>query len=390
MPSRSFWAVIAGVAVTASLAPAAAASAGSALVPAPRLLRAHAEVGQIRLTWKGVAGALSYRVSSSPKGNGCRSTGLSCNVPATTSTPWRFSVRAELAGGRSARSAWTNALPIRRVMLLAGQSNATGAESYATDPVTHVDYFADGQASDADRKSSLIWPGVPWMVQSFPDVKPLPIRTPQYIADIEHQGTTVRIFGPELGIARQLWEDLSLPVTIVKVALPASLTNGWKGGSDPNDQLNRAATLVQQTMVYEASRGRLPVVSAIFWMQGEGDTNRSAWADAYEDGLRALVNNMRSVVPGAQTTPFVIGRISTTAWWAVQQAAGLCVDACSEQIAADATIRDAEAAVAASVPRAALVETADLPRAGPLLHISNVGELALGRRMATAVEPLLP
>ena len=48
----------------------------------------------------------------------------------------------------------------RALVLLAGQSNATGWESYAIDPTTHVNYLAPPYANAADARSTISW--MPW------------------------------------------------------------------------------------------------------------------------------------------------------------------------------------------------------------------------------------
>jgi hypothetical protein len=365
---------------------------GSAASPvAPAKVTAKPTATGIAVHWSRVPGRPTFSVTSTPPGKGCTTTALTCTIPVDDTVPWTFSVTATAAGATSAPSAPTTAVRVRRILVVAGASNAVGFESYAIDPTTRANYFAAPYASPTDASSTLVW--LPWVTDPAPRVVPVPLRTPQRLLATTPVIGGRQVFGPELGLARQLYADTGESVTIVKVGVPANLYNFWKGGPKPSDAVNHTATLVGEVMAYEAHKGRLPVISGVFWAQGESDTNSATWAGAYQGRLTQLVASLHAVLPMASTTPFVIAKISTTAWWEGLAAGGACPAGgsdCSEQLAADATVRAAEDAVAGSDPTVRTVDTVDLARTGVMLHLSNVSELAMGRRMALAAEPLLP
>ncbi|HVM64960.1 MAG TPA: hypothetical protein VMU14_08875, partial [Acidimicrobiales bacterium] len=91
-------AVLAGVSasvglVCAIVVPSAVGAATT--LPAPSLT-VRPEVGAVRLSWPAVPSPtrVTYVVTSSPTGKGCQTAALSCRVPVTDSTPWRFQVTA--------------------------------------------------------------------------------------------------------------------------------------------------------------------------------------------------------------------------------------------------------------------------------------------------------
>ena len=386
-----FGRIVAGVALV--LGPlVVTAPAGAAVGPTtPARITARPAATGISLHWSRSPGRPTYTVSSSPPGKGCTTAAVTCTVPVDDTTPWTFSVTASDGRTTSAPSASTTPVRTRRVVIVAGASNAAGFESYAVDPSTRVSFFAPPFASPTDRTSTIVW--LPWLTDPAPKVVPMPLRTPQRITATTPDTGGRQIFGPELGLARQLFADTGESVTVVKVSVPANLYRFWKGGSDPKDAVTHTVELTSSVMAYEASRGRLPVISGVFWVQGESDTNSSLWAEAYQRRLTELIASLHAELPMAAGTPFVIAKVFTTPWWNVVAGAGVCPAGgtdCAEQLAADATVRAAEDAVAAADPTVVAVETRDLPRTGVMLHYSNVAELAVGQRMALAAEPLLP
>ena len=370
----------------------AAGPAGATVAPTtPARIIAKATATGIALHWSRSPGRPTYTVSSSPPGKGCTTTAVTCTIPVDDTTPWTFSVTASDGRTTTTPSASTTPVRTRRILIVAGASNAAGFESYAVDPTTKVNFFAPPFTSPTDRSSTMVW--LPWLTDPAPKVVPMPLRTPQRIVATTPVTGGRQIFGPELGLARQLFADTGEAVTVVKVSVPANLYNFWKGGSRPNDAVTHTVELTSQVMTYEASKGRLPVISGVFWVQGESDTDSLLWAEAYQRRLTELIASLHAELPMSPSTPFVIAKVFTAPWWQVVAGAGVCPAGgsdCSEQLAADATVRAAEDAVAAADPTVATVDTIDLPRTGVMLHYANVAELAVGQRMALAAEPLLP
>ncbi|QDU56694.1 sialate O-acetylesterase [Aeoliella mucimassa] len=113
-------------------------------------------------------------------------------------------------------------------------------------------------------------------------------------------------------------------------------------------------------------------LDGMIWMQGESDAVADA-SLAYEDNLRDFISDVRTTY-GADL-PIVIGQLS------------------SNQTSLNSTyreqIRAAQAAVAFSEPKTALVYTDDFALQGDFLHFSATGQHDLGYAFATAMQPLV-
>lgn len=251
----------------------------------------------------------------------------------------------------------------RLVLIVAGQSNATGLGSYAVDPTTGVDYLTKPYATKADHEDTITWLQSGLVVDEKPEVS---LDTPQMRAIIGNKEGK-QIFGPEIGLARTVTAETGEPLTIIKVTYPGTLLGGeW----DPGDSLwKKMVKFVDATIATDAARGVTDHVGGFYWVQGEADSVCPICAEYYQYHLTEFVQALRSdaIVPTA--SPIVLGKT-----WMSKNPKG------SDEV------RAADDYVAAHEPNVYEVDTKDLPR--PLgLHISNVGELALGKDMAKVAVP---
>jgi hypothetical protein len=114
-------------------------------------------------------------------------------------------------------------------------------------------------------------------------------------------------------------------------------------------------------------------------------------ADAYQTNLSTLTSTLRDDLPMDPSTPIVLAKESLAAWLGFAAYSGLCpkVD-CTAIDQGDGEVRAADDWVAAKLPHVVAVDTIDLPRTGVLIHLSNVGDLAIGARIAQATDSSMP
>ena len=380
--------VTAGALVVPSAAPAGAAT----VLARPTGVKVTPGSGSVTVSWAAVGAGVTYTVTSVPAGLSCTTTTTSCPLTDTVSTPYTFSVVASAPGDTSSPpSAATPALKPHLVLVVAGQSNANGFESYPVDPVTGVNYFAAPYVNGADTHDLLTWE--PWSVLQGAGANPVPLDTPQQIT-----GTSgpVTIFGPEIGLARQLWTDTGRSVTIVKTAYEGtSLAVNWnpaKTGTAPDGLFVGMVNDVDRVLAADAAAGQFDVLGGVYWYQGESDATKAGWAKKYQAHLTTFIADVRADLPLNPSAPFAIaeqdisqyiGYLDVTTPLSSGKDAGYLSD--------NATVRAADVAVAVSVPHTYLVDTLGLSRVAPLdIHLDNVAELALGQQLAKVTESHLP
>jgi hypothetical protein len=177
------------------------------------------------------------------------------------------------------------------------------------------------------------------------------------------------VFGPEIELARMIYADTGQSVSIVKDSIPgSSLAVDWRG----LEYVDAMLDLVRNTINADARAGYADTVAALYWYQGESDATVPAWAIAYRRNLEAFIAGLRSK-PLMASVPVVLVKESVIC--------PLCVG--------NTQVRRADDCVAAHRAHVVTVDTADLTRIDGWVHLSNVSELALGRRLALASESLL-
>jgi hypothetical protein len=223
---------------------------------------------------------------------------------------------------------------------------------------------------------------------------PVPLDSPQQVLDGAQGATT--IFGPEIGLARQLWADEGRPLTIIKAAYEgSSLAVNWnpKGtGVPPNGLFPAMVAKVQSVMAADASNGQFDVLGSFNWYQGESDAGNVNDAKHYQSRLTKFIDAVRKRLPMAATAPVVLVKEDSTGYDNYTLNSGEATPAEeAELLKGNAEVRAADDWAAANLPAVVEVDSLGLTRVGPLdLHLSNVSELTLGNEMATVSEPLLP
>lgn len=279
---------------------------------------------------------------------------------------------AALVGGPSAPSAQaTTSTKTLTILVVAGQSNAVGYQSYVVDPKTHVDVFTGPSSSPADKHVLLMWTesGVP---SSGPT--PVPLDTLQKL-----EGAPSAIFGPEVGLARRLYADGDHELLIVKVAYSGtSLAIDWQ---PKQPDFLALVSRVDQATQWAKAHGFDPVIGGFYWMQGETDAMQASTAAAYAGNLKSFLSNVRAELPLRSTTPIVVGQIDIADYIEFLKTVHKCMTpSCSGETRWNAEVMAAQAD--ASGKYVYVASTATYPRYEDFLHLSNAGELDLGKRFA--------
>ena len=362
------------------------ASAASTLAP-PGNVSAKAGPGYYVVKWGKVPGTgVTYTVTGGSRATTCVVIDrAACNVPAISTAPVRFRVTASRGMNISRPSAPTRSLATRLVLLVAGQSNAMGYESYAIDPITKVNFFKSPYANGADRLSTITWkmPFVP----NTPNGSFAPLATPQRF--VSPTGSP-QMFGPELGLARRLYRDGVGVVGVVKVAYAGtSLASDWPPAG--GNLYGKMIDFVRQQMTRDAASGIVDVLSAAYWYQGESDALDAVMARDYANNLSVFIASLRRDLPFTPRAPVVLVKESLASYIAFRLASGSCgeIGGCLEATARDGLVRTADDTVAATLPDVLTVDSLGLARVTVGIHLSNNAELTIGTLMASATESYL-
>jgi hypothetical protein len=175
------------------------------------------------------------------------------------------------------------------------------------------------------------------------------------------------VWGPEAQLAFRWSQDHACgDLRIVKYArgetgLAASPRGRDWSPSSRDEVWDKATSELDAAKAALKAQGLSVQVGAVFWMQGETDAQDAAKALAYRQNLTDLVMRIRARW-GDDETKIYIGQIDrppgSTGWEKVRQA---------------------QAAVAASVPGVRLIDTDPFPRqAADKTHLTGQGQVQLG------------
>lgn len=270
--------------------------------------------------------------------------------------------------GASASGAVARAKPVLDVLVVAGQSNALGYQSFVTDPVTHADVFTDKTRSAADSRVLFMWTesGVP-----SNGAAPVKLDAPQDLV-----GAPGPIFGPEVGLARALWAEGHHSLLVVKVAYSGSgLAEDWMPGDADFQAL---VARVQQAVAWADQNGFEPRVDGLYWMQGETDAMSATTAAAYGANLSTFLKAVRTDLPMEPRAPIVLGVIDLADYVDFEIGHHLCPTAsCGAEKRWNDEVMTAQERAASRDDF--VTKTASLPRYEDFIHLTDAAELALGK-----------
>lgn len=275
------------------------------------------------------------------------------------------------------------------ILIVAGQSNAAGAESLVSDPDHNIDVFGAQSVLPADSQVQMLYDDGLGN-NSLNKGNLVPLNTLQ-----QPNVSTPAIFGPEVGLSRELYNGGRRRTIILKVA-----AGGNPLAQDPSTSFDWNVHSTNE--MYKILKDRYNLLKGIldnqgarynldgfYWVQGEADTTES-FAPLYEQNLKDLFDQVKLDFPVTDKTQFVIGKTSNKAsvqfTYAFNGDGGCAPYTCSQKLAFNDQVRAAQQAVADSYPNTSIVDTEPLEHTGFKVHLSNLGQLELGRLFALATE----
>lgn len=285
------------------------------------------------------------------------------------------------------------ALPVRKIFVVAGQSNAVGLASVrditrgprdVVRPATvfpHVKIYGiygapPGVLGNDDAMASM---GVKWSrFASWQLAQPgFGFKNVESFSDRFPAGVTAKeVFGPELYLARYLNDLAPRDHYIVKLAVsntslhPTGTADHWAPGSRLYGQLMQ---MIADAHNSQNSKAKLQV-AGLFWMQGESDALNAEWARKYKNNLRTFIGEFRQsmVRMGCakdRKLPVVLGKIQNNSAWIHKK-----------------PVRLAQMQLAREMPSVRLVNTDDF--SGHLtaggVHFNEYAQSRLGKRVFRA------
>jgi hypothetical protein len=184
-----------------------------------------------------------------------------------------------------------------------------------------------------------------------------------------HEGIVGPHYGPEIGLGRGLVNaNPHEPMVFIKHGRGATnLAEDWHPDATTGKQLYRDfIKQVRSALARLEATGELSEIEALVWCQGEGDSTRCEWAEAYEENLRCLFAATRADLNCANMPILLV----------------LTGDGNANSAMAHAEIvRQAQRNVAAADSRVTLVDADDLTLLDHV-HIDGPSQLKLGYRLA--------
>ena len=266
----------------------------------------------------------------------------------------------------------------RDLILIAGQSNAVGADAYAEElPADSKDAatmfwwrVGDPPPDEYDGTSARQWS----TLQFQPRTPAMPAINGKKLArqygnfNLKSKGG----FGPEIGMVRTLATKESRPLALIKTAFSGtSVAGDWNVGHPGKaDPCYRAMIDEAKAAIASAKSKDITLRPRAFvWVQGESDANAKD-APAYVANLSAMLQRLRADL-NAPDMILLLG---------VNTRFGNGKNAFMPKII------DAQKEVAAALPRARYVDTAGAETLPPShTHFTAVGTLEIGRRFAEAL-----
>jgi hypothetical protein len=250
-----------------------------------------------------------------------------------------------------------------RVFLLAGQSNAEGADTDAAE----VDTFPPFVGAGAPQPDVLFWY----------ETSSAPLTSGGWIAlqpELQRQ-----ILGPELTFARKVKGASSGPIAIIKSTRGGTnLAVDWDPDNATGAQMYaRTLTLVQAALTSLTNDGIPWVLEGVLWHQGENDMLNSGFVAQYATNLTNLIDRFRTDL-GVPDLEWFVGATSDKCIWGMDFRDNMQV------------LRSQQLAVVAAdplvhfVPASHLAFAINIGQLQPHYHFGTEGQLQLGEAYADA------
>jgi hypothetical protein len=250
-----------------------------------------------------------------------------------------------------------------RVFLVAGQSNAEGADTHASE----VDTFPPFVGAAAPQTDVFFWY----------ENGSLPFTSGGWIAlqpELQRQ-----ILGPELTFARKVKGYISDPIAIVKSTQGGTnLAVDWDPGNPAGAQMyERTMTLLQNALASLNLSGIAWALEGVLWQQGENDMLDDTYVTEYGVRLTALIDQFRTDL-GKPDLEWFVGATSDKCIWGMDYRDNMQI------------LRNQQLAVVAADPLAHFVASShlafkvDIGEQAPHYHFGTEGQLQLGEAYADA------
>lgn len=235
------------------------------------------------------------------------------------------------------------------IIAIIGQSNAVG--------------FADEDNLTTSSYAS-VYSSVLLKQQDGTNANP-PVWTSYATAALQPRAHATLNMGCELSLGRYVDARRPRSWGLVKMGIgDTSLADYWRNGAAyPTDPPRLFAQMVTFLRAAEVEIGGR--IAAFVWIQGERDATDATDAAAYEANLTQFIADVRAYWPAL---PFIFNRLHN-----------------SNPDAHKATIRAAQAAVAAAVSGTTMIDVDALALQGDSLHFTADGYVALGNLVGAAV-----
>ncbi|MCP3916402.1 MAG: sialate O-acetylesterase [bacterium] len=251
-----------------------------------------------------------------------------------------------------------------RVFLVAGQSNAEGADSPASGTVSLPTF----QGALAPQKVRF------WYETNFTDN----IMTSGGWIPLQPE-LQRQIFGPEITFAREVMRKSRGPVAIIKSTCGGTnLAVDWDPGNPSGQRMyERTITLMQTALADLTSEGIDWRLEGVLWQQGENDMLNSTYVNEYGMRLSALMDRFRADL-GTPRLQWYVGETSFKGIWGIDFRSNMQILR-SQQLVAIAADPFAQ-----FVPTSHLAFLINYGQSQPHYHFGPEGQLQLGEAYAAA------
>jgi hypothetical protein len=283
------------------------------------------------------------------------------------------------------------------VLVIAGQSNAQGDMSF------HTNMNPPLGSHPADSATKIMWStgddqlSVVRRMSSSSELLPLTTVQPE------------GFFGPEVGLARSLWDQGRRNMVILKVTyglqrLAATQNDVFGGLADwntnsVNESYDNLKLRKSQLATLMNANNETYTMDGFYWVQGESDAVKGETVANYQSNLNTLLDSVHEDLDMHPDSINVLGKISgqyclTNVYNLIYNPEGCGVQACVLAVHPCSTpeivsqgntnVRTAIQNIADIEPETFVVETEDLARGPDWIHLTASSQLTLGTRMSNS------
>ena len=250
-----------------------------------------------------------------------------------------------------------------QVFLVAGQSNAEGA---------------DTDAADIDSYPPFVGAGAPQTgVRYWYENGAAPFTSGTWIAlqpELQRD-----ILGPEITFVRAIRDDITEPIAIVKSTWGGTdLAEDWDPDATTGPQMYQRTMALLDTALGSLTDGGIAwELAGVLWQQGENDMLNNGFVAQYATNLTALIDRFRTD-RGTPDLPWFIGATSDKCIWGMDFRDNM------------QTLRSQQLSVVAAdplvhfVPASHLAFAINVGQLQPHYHFGTEGQLQLGEAYADA------